>query len=355
MKTIKMIFWNSTEKRLRMTWRMLIQLAIFLPVLVILSTIVIGIGLGIVASQEGFSPMQLTDPAAAEQFVTSNPLLMLLNMLSTGVAFFLSVFIAGRFLDRRKFTDFGFHFSSSWWRDFGFGLGLGAVLMAGIFVIELAAGWITVTDFLVTSKPEARFLPQLLIPLLIFLAVGFYEELFSRGYQLKNLAEGLSGKLLGKRGGILMATLLSSAVFGFLHASNPNASAFSTINITIAGIFLAVGYLLTGDLAIPIGLHITWNFFQGNVFGFPVSGVDFRSATFIATQQGGPDLWTGGRFGPEAGLLGLLAMFVGILLTALWVKQREGSISLQLSLADPPAGRNSSREPEPNPSLTPEA
>jgi hypothetical protein len=108
-----------------------------------------------------------------------------------------------------------------------------------------------------------------------------------------------------------------------------------------------MGYLLTGELAIPIALHITWNFFQGNVFGFPVSGTAVRAATFISIEQGGPDLWTGGAFGPEAGLLGLGAMIVGIFVIILWVRWRYGQVSLDLSLAQAPV-----RSPAEGPALS---
>jgi hypothetical protein len=97
-----------------------------------------------------------------------------------------------------------------------------------------------------------------------------------------------------------------------------------------------MGALLTGELAIPIGVHITWNFFQGNVFGFPVSGSDFSMATFIGIQQGGPELWTGGPFGPEAGLLGLGGIFLGGALTYLWVRWRYGRAGLRTQLAEYP-------------------
>jgi hypothetical protein len=142
--------------------------------------------------------------------------------------------------------------------------------------------------------------------------------------------------VIGPRAAIIIATLLTSVVFGVAHAANPNAGAGSTLHIAFAGVMLATGYLLTGELAIPIAVHITWNFFQGNVFGFPVSGTAVRSATFVRIEQSGPDLWTGGAFGPEAGLLGLGAMILGVLLTILWVRWRYHQVALDLSLAEPP-------------------
>ncbi len=337
MRSIKNVFWNPEEGRLRALWRLIVQLLIFLPLLLILGLGAGAIGIGWLVLVGSISPDQLTDLGQVQRLVVANPVINLLSILSAALAMTLSIWLAGRFIDRRRFSGFGFHLDRNWWLDFSFGLALGAVLMLLTFLIQLAAGWVVVTGTLVVGEPGAGFLPAILVPLAIFLAVGFYEELFSRGYQLQNLAEGLGA--LGPRGAILVATLLSSAVFGVLHALNPNATLLSTFNLVIAGIFLAVGYLLTGELAIPIGLHITWNFFQGNVFGFPVSGTGFTSATFIAIEQQGPDLWTGGAFGPEGGLLGLFIIALGILLTVLWIRRRRGEARLHLPLAESPVRR----------------
>jgi membrane protease YdiL (CAAX protease family) len=329
---VKTIFWNSDQHRLRACWRLIGQLIIATAI-----ALPSQIGLGIVALMIFSSQSGISEPGAMQGSLLGSPLLMTLSTLGVLVALLASVWLAGRILDRRPFADFGFHLGRNWWIDLGFGLFLGAFLMLLIFLVELAAGWVTVSGTFVTRNPDVVFPVAILPAIVTFLAVGFYEELFSRGYQLRNMAEGLNWKAIGPRGAILLATLLSSAVFGLLHVFNPNASFVSTFNIFVAGaLVLGIGYLLTGELAIPMGVHITWNFFQGNVFGFPVSGGDFRWATFVGIQQGGPDLWTGGAFGPEAGLLGLGAILLGGALTALWVRWRYGRVGLHLALAEAP-------------------
>ena len=109
----------------------------------------------------------------------------------------------------------------------------------------------------------------------------------------------------------------------------------STINLTLwGGLVLGLGYVLTGRLALPMGLHIAWNFFEGNVFGLPVSGWTTLGATFLLIEQSGPPLLTGGAFGPEAGLLTIAASLIGVLMILLWVRVRSGRVALQTSLAE---------------------
>jgi membrane protease YdiL (CAAX protease family) len=327
MQFIKNIFWNGDEHRVRALWRLIGQLLILLAI-----ALPTQIGLGAVALMIRTAQGGIT---ASPMTLLESPLVIALATLAIMAAIVASVWLAGRLLDRRLFADFGFHVNQNWWRDLGFGLFLGAALMLIIFLIELGAGWVSITGTLVTRAPDAPFLLTILLPLITFVAVGIYEELLSRGYHLRNMAEGLNWNVIGPRWALVIATLLSSALFGLAHLANPNASFISSFNIFVAGaILLAVGYLLTGELAIPIGVHITWNFFQGNVFGFPVSGADFGSATFISIQQGGPDVWTGGAFGPEAGLLGLGGILLGGVLTALRVHWRYGRVGLNTALAE---------------------
>ncbi|NBD36183.1 MAG: CPBP family intramembrane metalloprotease [Chloroflexi bacterium] len=325
---IKRIFWNADEHRVRALWRLIAQMVIF----AIFVSCAGGVPGAIIAVRQYDQPGSV-DPAQIEAAFTSSPYFILFTGLGGLVAIIISVGVATRFLDRRPLRDFGFHFDGAWWRDLGFGLGLGGALMLGIFLVEWLAGWLTITDtFYIAPSFEMSFVGSLLIYVGGYLGVGIYEEVLSRGYQLLNIAEGLQS-LLTSRGAIIAAWVLTSAFFGLAHAGNPNATWISTFNIMLAGLFLGLGYILTGELAIPIGLHITWNFFQGVVFGFPVSG-NAPGATFIAIEQGGPATWTGGPFGPEAGLIGIVAMLVGSAATWLWIRQMRASTALDTSLAE---------------------
>lgn len=306
--------WNKQERRLRAGWRLLLA-AVLLFVLMQVGgaalPALIALALWIGGRLPPNPDIEALTDGVNQVLFASVPLVVLQRLVGVA-ALVLAIALAGRLLDRRRFRDFGFHFYRGWWADFGFGLALGAVLMAVIFVVERAAGWVSVTGMYRHSYPV--FWVPMLTGLLLFLGVGVQEELITRCYLLRNLAEGLNFGRIGARGALLLAYLGSSAVFGLLHLGNPNASWVSTINLVIAGLFLGLGYVLTGELAIPIGLHITWNYFQGYVFGFPVSGSQSATSLF-AIQQGGPALWTGGAFGPEAGLIGLVAILLGSVLT----------------------------------------
>ena len=323
------LFLDRSTGRLRTLWRLGIQYwAYWVLVQIIFSLVVVG---WLLVDSGGRMPSGGLDTLV----VPDSPALPLVSGIVGLLAAILTVWLAGRFLDRRPFSAFGFHLGAGWWLDLFFGMILGALLMTAVFLVELGLGWVEVTGSFETQG-GAPFVISILFPAATFLCVGLSEETVFRGYQLKNAAEGLNYPSLGPRGAILLAWVLSSVFFAVLHADNPNATSISTLNIVLAGLMLGFGYVLTGELAIPIGLHITWNFFQGAVYGFPVSGLGDFGATLLATEQGGPELWTGGSFGPEGGLLIPAVMLLGMSLVALWTRLRTGKVSLHTPIAESP-------------------
>jgi membrane protease YdiL (CAAX protease family) len=273
---LKIVFVSPDEPRLRAGWRLLVQ-TILMSLLTVLA----------------FTPIAFFP----SPFSTTG---LLISQIASGFAITLSVFLARRFLDQRSFASLGLKINRKALLDLAVGLIIPFFMMALIFIIEWGAGWLTLEGFAWERDAFPRLAGELTLVILFYIFTGWNEELLSRGYHLQNLESGLN---------TFWAVLLSSAVFGVMHLGNPNATWISAVGILLAGIFLAYGYLRTRQLWLPIGLHIGLNFFEGTFFGFPVSGFGLYQISLITID--GPELWTGGAFGPEAGLVLIPALLLG--------------------------------------------
>jgi membrane protease YdiL (CAAX protease family) len=282
---ISTIFISPDEPRLRAGWRLLLQ-TLFL--------ILISIPVSYLAGRI---------PVRGDGFLFSQVVELII--------FTASIFIARRWLDRRSFTSLGFQVNRQAFTDLFAGIAITFVMMGLIYLIEVAAGWLTFEGFAWQTEPAANVVAGVLGFFLIFIFVGYNEELLSRGYHLQTIASGTN---------LFWGVLISAGVFGLAHLGNPNATWVSAVGILFAGIFLAYGFVRTGQLWLSIGLHIGWNFFEGVVFGFPVSGLDIYRLVHHSIT--GPEIWTGGAFGPEAGLIVLPTLTVGAALIYLYTLKR---------------------------------
>lgn len=317
--------WNARTARPRLPWRLLAVVAVVAG----LAAGVTALADSLLTAAESGLGLVLTGPEASA--AAGNLVFVAVQLL----VYVGSVALVGRYVDRRRFRDFGMRIDRDWWVDLGFGIGLGAALMTGVFAVEYAAGWVVVTGTFRIAQPGFGFWPWFGWATVTFAGVGLSEELLTRGYLIKNVAEGLTWfDRIEPRASAGLAVVCSAGLFAAGHAANPNAGLASTVGIAVAAVMLAAGYVLTGELAVPIGLHTTWNLFQGPVFGFPVSGLDLGLSA-VAVEQGGPALVTGGSFGPEAGLLGIAASLLGTGLVLLWVRGRRGRLRVHPSLVTP--------------------
>ena len=193
-------------------------------------------------------------------------------------------------LERRPLATVGLAFRGRWLRELCQGLVVGTVMILLVAAAERMLGGVRFT--LGTAPPE-----RLLVwagGLLVFgLIAATNEELIFRGYPFQRLLEAV---------GAVGAIGLCSALFGIVHLGNSHHTWISTLNTALVGVALAVAYLRTRLLWLPIGMHFAWNFIQGFCLGLPVSGAQIP-CSLLHAEVSGSVLMTGGSYGPEASLL----------------------------------------------------
>ncbi len=236
----------------------------------------------------------------------ASPFFIGVELASTASACFL-VFLFRRLLDGKSFRSLGFEVRKGWLEEAGLGFAIGFLLMALVFAAHILAGWARVSYHL----PLLQAGKTLLLTLIILLPAALNEEIVFRGYFFQNLEEAF---------GTWWAVGISSLVFSSFHLLNPHFSWLAFLNIALAGLLFASAYLLTRNLWLPIALHFSWNYFQGPVFGFPVSGLKFPSILALEMGSGAPP-FSGGNFGPEGGLTGTLATLFGLAILWLWARR----------------------------------
>jgi membrane protease YdiL (CAAX protease family) len=184
------------------------------------------------------------------------------------------------------------------------GLGLRGLPAQWARGFAVGAGFMTVCTIILALGGGYRVaglsfaLWPLLSGLLFQVAVGLFEEGLFRGILFRLLEEGL---------GSWAALAITAALFGAAHLANPQATLWGATAIMIeAGILLGAAYMATRSLWFVAGLHTAWNFLQGPIYGFTISGTGETTDSLIRPAIQGPELLTGGVFGMEASLIAVL-------------------------------------------------
>ncbi len=234
----------------------------------------------------------------------SSPLQSFVIGMSTELAIFLGVVFMWMFVQKKRLGAIGLHGNGTGWKDTFWGLGLGALSMLVIFIILLGTGAIRVGN----GWKSPDFSSSNLVYLGIFIIVGFCEEFLFRGYLMKTLEDRGNSRWF--------IYILSSILFSVAHMGNMEINAIAVLNIFLVGILFAYMFRVTGSLWMPIGFHITWNYTQGIVFGFPVSGNPVDSI-YHTQMVVGQELLSGGGFGPEGGIL--TTILIGLCMMITWI------------------------------------
>ena len=194
-----------------------------------------------------------------------------------------------------------------WLKETGAGFLFGAALVSAISVLIYLTG---------SARPRLsgglHVSPWLAGYFLMFVFVGIGEETGFRGYAMGTLRQTENPWLI---------CVLPAFLFGIAHSTNANFSALGCVNIILAGLLFGVMAYKTGRLWLGIGFHIAWNFFQGCVFGFEVSGI--RTPSVITTVPSGPALLNGGAFGLEGSIVTTAVLAVSIGAVLWWFEKRQ--------------------------------
>ena len=180
-------------------------------------------------------------------------------------------------------------------KDLLSGISLAIVLYAVGFGVSLLAGAIEIAG--VVFNPSS-----LLISFVFFLLVAITEEFALRGFVLERMLQGGVNKF--------WALFLSATLFSLVHIANPNFDFLSFINILLAGILLGSSYIYTRNLCFPIALHWFWNWIQGPVLGYEVSGNKFCDG-LLTLYLPEANLINCGAFGFEGSILCTVLMVAG--------------------------------------------
>jgi uncharacterized protein len=241
--------------------------------------------------------------------------LLVTAVMSTFAAAAVANSLTLRIYERMRLLDAGLGWSNASARHLFLGVGAGI----GAAVLILGVPWVAGLAIMQPDPEGGGTLGTFLFLAIMLLFGAVAEELLFRGYAFQTMVPVFG----------VWTTLLPMAVlFAAAHSANMNVGRLGLFNTFAWGVVLGWSVLRSGDLWLAIGLHFGWNaalpLFGASVSGFTMKVTGYRLQWLI------PEIWSGGDYGPEAGLLCTLVLgaVVWFLLKAPIEKQR-------LPLADP--------------------
>ena len=228
--------------------------------------------------------------------------------ISVFVAFLVAIYTMLKMIDKKGFNYLGLKSIKESYTELVIGLLAGAFFIVINVIILRFLGFLSFSSNILNPNISI----SLIEGLLLFIIVAFAEELLFRGYIIMSLQQ------MGKW---WLSILISAVIFALTHgALNDNVSFLAIINLLLGGILLGYMYIKTKSIYMPIGFHITWNYFQGYVFGIQVSGREVGDAMYLIEVKN--HFMTGGSFGLEGGLGNTIVVILSIMFVFLYCKKK---------------------------------
>jgi uncharacterized protein len=293
---MKNIFYNNNNK-VRNGWWILVFIAF------------------VAATQPVYKPIKegLTHLGFTEQML--EPVSFLLLLLVTWICIKIR---------KESLSDVGFGINLRWFKHFFGGTIAGITMMFATAALVYAVGGVSF------ELDPQRSLQVLSYGFYLFLLGSLGEEILHRGFIFQRLIDGI---------GVWGAQLLIASLFALGHWGNPgmegSTEIFAFIDLFLVSLIFGLAYVKTRSLALPIGLHLGWNWAQGNILGFGVSGHE-QAGWFKPVFHGMEEWLTGGEFGPEASIFSVVVGIITLLILSRWKGNAENKQTHQHAIAEVP-------------------
>jgi membrane protease YdiL (CAAX protease family) len=246
-------------------------------------------------AREGFSQAIFKNPTKFD-----SPLVFSMFLVFSFLPIFLFVWGWLVVFERRMFWTTGLE-RKGLFKKYSRGALIGFVMITTPIALLAMAGFLQIE-----SNPTYwegwSAIPGILILLVGWMVQGAAEETLTRGFLLP---------IFGIRFNPILGVLISSGLFALLHLFNANLNWIAMTNLFLFGVFASIYAMQEGGLWGVFAIHSLWNWTQGNLFGLEVSGSEFGATTLLNLKAVGPDLFTGGAFGPEGGIAVTLVLIAG--------------------------------------------
>ena len=245
-----------------------------------------------------FEPLLLSIGLEVDTAKTVRYILTLVAILSTYYWLF-------TYYERRKVTELA---KGYFLKDSLIGITLAFLSISAVMLTLYLGGYYQIV---VVNNDVLR----LLFPLAALALLATLEELIFRGVLYR---------IIESRLGTNLALIISGLFFGLSHITNEHATIISVLGAGIGGLIAGVMFSATKRLWLPISFHVMWNFMQV-FYGTQVSGLDeFSGYSFFQGMLQGPELITGGPFGPENSIITITLTLIifGVLYYGAWKNDR---------------------------------
>lgn len=212
-------------------------------------------------------------------------------------------------IEKNSLSTLGF-VKKNWLKYLGWGI-LISLLQMGVIALVYQVGGIGTFELNELSLEPILFILGL-FP--FWLLQGGTEEVATRGWLLTRIAA---------RTNLPLAIAISSSLFGILHMGNAGVTFLSVLNIILDGVLAGLLFIYTDSIWLVVAQHGTWNYVQGNLLGFQVSGTGADASIFSFTMGDGPDWLTGGEFGAEGSIITTLVLLISVVIVYRLGERRE--------------------------------